>query len=111
MTGVRTLIQGNTISDNDAAIWAGWFWLQAEPQLDQQVTIKENEISRNRSIGILLAGRLIATISGNNILDNGGWGVAAHLRKCGYDWDNFTGNVTLNNNTITGNKQGQVCLP
>jgi parallel beta-helix repeat protein len=106
MTGVRTLIQGNTISDNNAAIWAG-----SELQLDQQVTIKENKISRNRSTGILLVGRLIATISSNNILDNGGWGVAAYLRKCGYDRDNFTGNVTLNNNTITGNKQGQVCLP
>jgi hypothetical protein len=51
------------------------------------------------------------------IRGNADWGVAAHLRKCGYSSDDFTGQVTFEGrnviagNNTAGNQQGEVCLP
>jgi parallel beta-helix repeat protein len=51
------------------------------------------------------------------IRGNTDWGVAAHLKQCGYSQDEFYGQVAfilvreIEGNNTAGNHQGQVCLP
>ena len=99
-----------------------------------QVTLTECTVSGNKDGGInvndsaqvTLTG---CTISGNGdgilvydvawmkvrncvISDNSEWGVTAALRKCGTSSrDDFNGQVVLENNKISRNGKGDVCLP
>jgi len=52
-------------------------------------------------------------ISNSTIRNNTDWGIAAWLRKCGYDENDFTGMVLWQGrgNSIYGNGEGDVCLP
>lgn len=61
--------------------------------------------------GISVSGKSRTVLQGNQILNNASWGIAAILRKCGYESDNFTGQAILISNNIQGNHRGQVCLP
>lgn len=53
----------------------------------------------------------------SQILGNADWGLVAVLKKCGYDGNDFTGEVifegtnTIEGNNTAGNQQGEVCLP
>jgi len=67
--------------------------------------------------GIEVWGKSKTTIIDSEIMDNTDWGIAAVLEKCGYDSDQFTGRVTIDenteieNNNRSGNHYGQECLP
>ena len=73
--------------------------------------IFKSEIVQNRGSGILLSGASQTEIRSNVLSENGGWGVAAQLRKCSYLSDMFRGSVVLDQNRIFGNSLGDVCLP
>jgi hypothetical protein len=55
------------------------------------------------------------TVVDSTIVNNAGWGISAHIAKCGYSpypGGDFTGKVVLKGtNVIEGNGQGQVCIP
>jgi len=61
------------------------------------------------------ANRMI--IADSVIRGNTDWGVAAFLEKCGYDEDDFSGEVVfeganvIEGNNTAGNHKGEVCLP
>lgn len=67
--------------------------------------------------GVEVSDQAQVVISNSRIANNGDWGIAAQLRKCGYMNDEFTGTVILEGeNVITGNNRsgrftGEVCLP
>lgn len=75
------------------------------------VMLADSEIAHNRGSGVLLIGASHTELIANMITQNGLWGVAAQLRKCGYFSDNFRGSAVLNENRIFGNRPGDVCLP
>ncbi len=67
--------------------------------------------------GVEVGDQAEIVISNSRIANNWDWGVAARLRKCGYERDEFTGKVVFEGeNIITGNNRsgrfvGEVCLP
>lgn len=75
------------------------------------VKVFDSEIAQNRGSGILLSGASHTELIANAITQNGLWGVAAQLRKCGYFSDNFRGSVVLDQNRVFGNRPGDLCLP
>ncbi len=75
------------------------------------VRIFESEIAQNKGSGVLLTGASQTELGSNIIAENGLWGVAATLRKCGYLSDNFRGSVVLDQNRISSNRLGDICLP
>lgn len=75
------------------------------------VRVFDSEIAQNRGSGVLLVSASQTELIANMITQNGLWGVAAQLRKCGYFSDNFRGSAVLNENRIFGNRLGAVCLP
>ena len=75
------------------------------------VRVFDSEIVQNRGSGVLLIGASHTELIANEITQNGLWGVAAQLRKCGYFSDNFRGLAVLDQNRIFSNRPGDVCLP
>jgi parallel beta-helix repeat protein len=81
-----------------------------------QVAITDSTISGNGD-SILLWGSAQATIEGNEIINNQGYGVALYLKICGFAFgaETFQGHVAGRKNTIPGpdepdgNKKGAVC--
>ncbi len=67
--------------------------------------------------GIEVIDQSKTTIVESKILNNADWGLAAHLKKCGYTEDRFTGKVIIDEKTViegnnkAGKHQGEVCLP
>jgi parallel beta-helix repeat protein len=63
--------------------------------------------------GIVVMDEAHVELSNTTIRNNTDWGIAAWLRKCGYDEDKFEGTVLWEGrgNEIYGNGQGDVCLP
>lgn len=61
--------------------------------------------------GIELVGRARLELRGSTVRGHPGWGVAAHLERCGFSHDEFTGRASLVDVEITDNGRGQVCLP
>jgi len=62
--------------------------------------------------GIEVWDRAHLEVYGSTIRNNHAWGIGAVLEKCGYDEDDFEGEVILgDDNQIYGNGRGQVCLP
>jgi hypothetical protein len=84
-----------------------------------EVTIRRSTVENNEQNGILVGFVSQTTIIDSKIMNNTGWGVAAILKKCGYDQDSFYGKskygegrvVFWGTNVIEGNGKGQVCLP
>jgi len=77
-----------------------------------QVTMEESLIEGNYN-GIFVAEETHVELADTTIRNNTGWGIAAWLRKCGYDKGNFTGTVLWQGrgNQIYGNGKGDICLP
>ncbi|MCX8104128.1 MAG: right-handed parallel beta-helix repeat-containing protein [Candidatus Bipolaricaulota bacterium] len=75
------------------------------------IQLSDSEIAQNRGSGVLLVGASHTELIASVIAQNGLWGVAAHLRQCGYLSDNFRGSAVLDQNRIFGNRLGDVCLP
>jgi len=77
-----------------------------------QVTMEESLIEGNYN-GIFVAEETHVELADTTIRNNIGWGIAAWLRKCGYDKGNFTGTVLWQGrgNQIYGNGKGDICLP
>jgi hypothetical protein len=66
----------------------------------------------NEEMGVWLSDRANLTMR-ENIIHHNAWGVAAWLRKCGFEKDRYQGG-TLDigeTNVIVKNSQGNVCLP
>lgn len=67
--------------------------------------------------GIQVSDQAEIVIKNSRIANNWDWAVAARLRKCGYERDEFNGKVIFEGeNTIIGNNRsgrftGEVCLP
>nr|BAL56238.1 cell surface protein [uncultured Acetothermia bacterium]BAL57899.1 cell surface protein [uncultured Acetothermia bacterium]BAL59022.1 cell surface protein [Candidatus Acetothermum autotrophicum] len=84
--------------------------------------------------GITLRRQSQLELSNSKVFNNTDWGIAAYLKKCSYDYDEFVGKVTIDGQTViegnsTSNNQkgmgnpgshpwnrpevpdGQVCLP
>jgi len=63
--------------------------------------------------GIVVKGTRHMELSDTTIRNNTHWGIAAWLRKCGFNEDDFQGTVLWQNrgNRIYDNGQGDVCLP
>ncbi|RLC69741.1 MAG: hypothetical protein DRI26_08485 [Chloroflexi bacterium] len=100
------------VSLQDSQVSGNW-----EDGLDVQdstrVTVEGSLIEGNHDNGILVAHQAHVELTRTTIRNNTGWGIAAYLRKCGYDWDEFTGTVLWQGrgNQIYGNGKGDVCLP
>ncbi len=61
--------------------------------------------------GILLQGQSVLVAVESRIANNHSYGVAAYLKRCGFQEDSFTGRVELINTAVQDNEQGNVCLP
>ncbi len=68
--------------------------------------------------GLEVRGSVQVTLINSEIAVNADWGLAAWLKQCGYDQDDFGGRVTLwgdntieDNNTTSNERQGNICLP
>ncbi len=77
----------------------------------ESAQILNNTISENASHGLLVTGSANAEIRANEVTQNGGWGITAWLRDCGFNNNSFSGQLTTIDNKVSGNKLGQVCLP
>lgn len=75
------------------------------------VKIFDSEIVQNRGSGVLLVGASQTELTANVVTQNGLWGVAAQLRRCGYLSDNFRGSAALDQNRVFSNRPGDLCLP
>ncbi|GEM_PF-2770510 len=68
-------------------------------------------------VGVELRGPLTLELVDSVVRGNADWGIAAHLRACGYPEDAFAGTVRLlgttrvEGNNTAGNHEGEVCLP
>ncbi len=78
-----------------------------------QLRIIGSTVSGNGDDGILLLDSAEATIEGNKIVDNESFGIALHLKRCGFEYgaETFAGYVSGQANTIEGNSKGAVCPP
>lgn len=79
-----------------------------------QAVIFDSLIANNGGRGVLVADESTTKLQGSRILYNGDWGIAAWLRKCGFEQDHFTGQVELKDNEIRDNGFSggrNICLP
>jgi nitrous oxidase accessory protein NosD len=77
----------------------------------ESASILNNQIVGNSSHGLLVTGSVNAIIQSNEISQNGGWGITAWLRDCGFTNNSFSGQLSTKDNKVFENKLGQVCLP
>jgi len=77
-----------------------------------QVSLQGSTVSDNGD-GIVVRDEAHVKLTNTTIRNNTGWGIAAHLKKCGYDEDYFVGTVLWEDrgNEIYDNSKGDVCLP
>jgi len=67
--------------------------------------------------GFQVRGYAEVTLVDSQVTENADWGVAAELKACGYEEDNFRGRVIflgdnlIEGNNTAGNHEGEVCLP
>ncbi|MBI3460035.1 right-handed parallel beta-helix repeat-containing protein [Candidatus Acetothermia bacterium] len=67
--------------------------------------------------GVLLGAKSQLKMTDSRVANNVDWGVAAFLKKCGFNEDTFTGIInfqgsnTFQGNNQSGKHQGEVCLP
>jgi parallel beta-helix repeat protein len=79
--------------------------------VQDRAEISGNHIRENLNHGILITGSASAEIQQNEVEKNGGWGITAWLRDCGFSNNSFTGQASVAENKVQENKLGQVCLP
>jgi parallel beta-helix repeat protein len=111
----QVTLTNSTVSDNGYDGLGVWD--------SAQVTIEDSLIEGNGTDegcraawicnGIQVSDEAHVQLSNTTIRDNTDWGIAAVLRKCGYDEDGFEGTVLWEGrgNEIYGNGAGDVCLP
>lgn len=128
----------STVSSNG---WAGLYVEDAATVEVRSSIIEDNGTQKSCKEanlwpcnGITVSDKSQITIIGSKIINNADWGIAVHLRQCGYYFNGFTGKVTFDEKTVidgnntTGNQNGmgnpgnhpwnrpdvpdgQVCLP
>ena len=110
--GVRLAAEGSRISGNGESGLVASSWGQATIQN----TVIEGNGTRpwcgqNKLCnGIEVSGKFHVEVTGSVIRANTDWGISAWLKKCGYDRDDFEGEVILEDNEIGDNGRGEVCL-
>ena len=102
----QAMITGCTISDNRGGIALS---------NSARAEITDSTISENKEAGIELWGSAQATVEGNEIINNGGYGVVISHPSCYNEMPEFRGEVLGCGNTIPsedepdGNRSGAVC--
>lgn len=78
---------------------------------DGRVTLKDSQVSGNHDDGLLLVDNAQLQVIDSRVTANDGWGIAAMVRRCGWDEDLFSGSVTLSGNTTIADNKEDLCLP
>ena len=73
------------------------------------LTLEESLVEGNGEDGVLLALQSTAELRSNEIVGQGGWGIAVWAKPCYPTSDAFTGSVTGGGNVLMDNARGDLC--